>query len=301
MRKGLTILALLLLLVGCGSNNANEKQNIVYVTIYPIEFIVDYLIGEHIEVVSIIPLGGDAHSYVPTQKQMNDIIESDIFIYLGLGLEEAAHSIEDAIINEEVVTLELGSLLDMDHDSHEEEHEDHEHGEHDNHHIWVDPEYMIDMATIVKEQLVKYYPEYETDIVKNYQNLINDLKQVDELYRDTLSDTRIDTFIVTHDAFKHLEKYGINSLAIKDESHSKDPTQKEMSQIIEKAEQLGITYIVYEQNIPCLPADIIKSELNANRIVLHNLSVRTLTDLEGEKDFIDLMLDNLEVLKTILN
>jgi len=309
MKKSIIVLALLLIVSACERKETEVNFNKIYVTIYPIEYVVDYLVGESVEVKSIIPLGGDAHTYVPTQKQMNSIIESDMFIYLGLGLEESAAAIEEAIKNENLVSLEVGNVLDLEtvsyqddeeHDEHEE-HEDHNHDTNDNHHIWIDPEYMIDISKVVKDDLISVYPELEEEINRNLEHLINQFKSIDKLYHSHLSDTEIDTFIVTHDAFRHLEKYGVHSLAIKDEAHSKDPTQKEINAIIEDAKELGIKHVVYEQNIPCLPADIIRNQISGEKVILHNLSVRTKTDVKNDKNLIDLMKDNLEILNTILN
>ncbi|MFV0275360.1 MAG: metal ABC transporter substrate-binding protein [Bacilli bacterium] len=290
MKKIIIILSLILL-VGCTNDSKIEEENTIYTTIYPIEYITKYLIGDKINVESIIPLDGDAHTYEPTVSVINNVIESDMFIYLGLNLEPSGKSIAKAVTNESVNILEVGSMF--------EGRETEENHEHENHHIWIDPINMIEIAKIIKTTLLEKYPNFKEIINSNYDSLKDELTQLDEKYTSNLENTKIDTFVVTHDSFKHLDKYGITSIAIKDEAHSKDPSISEINEIIKTMNKKNIKYVAFEQNIPCSPAVVIMQDTKSSKVILHNLSVKTSED--KNKDYIDLMEENLEILTTILN
>lgn len=321
MKRTICILIMSLLFAGCGQSTGSGEDNIngeedkisVYTTIYPIEYILDELLGEKGDVKTILSPTSDPHSYEPTQKQLIEISESDMFFYLGLGLETMANKIEETVANENVETVEIGKYLDLDkvtmypssHDHEEEEDHDHEededHEEHINHHIWMDPMNMVEMGKVVKEKIVEKYPELEEFVEENYLDFENKMIQLDKTYYDAFSDTRRNIFIVSHDSFAHLAKYGLTSVPVKDEMNSKEPTQQELLEIINIARENDISTVYYERNIPCPSLDIVKNELDASSEVLDNLSVRTNEEIEQNVDYYDKAIANIGLLIKGLN
>ncbi len=289
------LLVMILLLTSCSTQKDDEKRTI-YTTIYPVEFIIKTLVEDEIHVVSVIPKGGDAHTYEPTQKDLNGIANSEMFFYFGLGLEEAAEEMAHAVRSEDVKVVEVGKALQLNDDEHL-----HDETEHRNHHIWIDPLYMIDIANVIETELINNYPEIEEVIVKNKQALVKRVYTLDNVFDEKLKNVNKDAFIVSHDAFAYWQKYGVTSIAVKDEAHSKDPTQKEINEIITIGQDKHLKYVFYEQNIPCLPLDVIKKELGADKLILHNLSVLTEQELKEHADYFSLMYDNLEKLIQALN
>ncbi len=315
---------------GVSSNEADvsRENNKIYTTIYPIEFIVDRLVGEHIEVKSAMPEGGDIHTFEISQKTLIDIAESDMYMYLGLGIELNYENVGNALKNENVEIFEVGQYIegveahDHDHDHGEHEEHEHEHEEHEEHeheyeehehehkhaegtendaHIWMDPMYVLDMSEIIKEKLIEEYPSLENSIVENFENLESELIELDEAYYTQLENNDLDVFVVSHDKFLQWKKYGLDSIAVKDEAHSKDPSAKEVQAIIETINDLEIQYVVFENNVPCMPLDRIKTETNTEKVVLSSLGTRSKTEREKGKDYITLMQENLETLEIILN
>ncbi|MFV0504402.1 MAG: metal ABC transporter solute-binding protein, Zn/Mn family [Lachnospirales bacterium] len=304
MRKFIIILVFIFL-TACNVNENlqtktidTEEKIVVYTTIYPLEYILNYLLGDKGDVATILPSGSDAHNYEPTQKQLIDIYESNMFVYLGLGLEAAAVDINLAMDGSKTKSLEVGKYLDME-NINKDAHGDHSHG---NHHIWIDPMNMIYMGEVVKDSIIETFPQLEENVTMNFKNFETDMKNLDKEYTNRLNTSlKRDTFIVSHDAFAHYEKYNIFSLPVKDESHSKDPTQKEMEKLIEEGKAKDIKTVFYEANIPCLPLDVIKDELNAKKETLDNLSIRTEIEVENNADYIEKSIRNIEVLEKALN
>ncbi len=302
------------------NNEVNKDDNKIYTTIYPIEFIVDRLVGEHITVESAMPVGGDIHTFDISQKTLIDIAESDMYIYLGLGIELNYESVGHALEDENVQIFEVGEYLEgveahvHDHDDEHEDEDDHDHEHEDdkhnhNHaegterdtHIWMDPMYVLDMAEIIKDKLIEEYPSLTGSINENFETLEGELIELDNLYYSELENNDLDLFIVSHDKFIQWRKYGLYSIAVKDEAHSKEPSAKEVQSIIETINELGIQYVVFENNIPCVTLDRIKSETNTEKVVLSSLGSRNKTEIEENKDYTDLMKENLETLQKILN
>ncbi len=285
-------------MTGCAAE-INEKP-VIYTTVYPVEFIVSELIGDNAMVKSIIPAGGDPHSFEPTQQDIRALADSNIYFYLGLHIESMAEDISKALENENVVSVRL---VDYFYETMVDDGIDNEH-------IWINPLYNIEISKGVSAVLVEEFPEVEDEILLNLSRLTLEFEKIDQAYFDLMekylsgnieTDIKRDTIIVSHDSFAYYERYGIKSIPVKDESHTKDPTQLEIAMIINTAIEKGISTVLYDQNTPSLPLDVIKKELGADSKVISNLSIRTHDQIRDNKNLIDLMLENLDVLKSVLS
>jgi len=87
--------------------------------------------GELVEVQAIIPPDADSHSYQPSPADVVTIVEADVVLVNGAGLEEALLEIVEtnATVEPTIVSAGLGVLSSEGHD-HDDEHE-HEGDEHD--------------------------------------------------------------------------------------------------------------------------------------------------------------------------
>ncbi len=280
-------------------NNSEEK--VIYTTIYPLQFIVEELIGDFATVNTVVPNNGDVHNFDIPQKTLIDVAESDMYIYLGLDIEFNADDIGNALSNENVKVLEVGEKLNIELDDDDHGYEEDEDHSHRDSHIWVNPNYVIDMAEIIKEELILEYPTLNNEINENFEVLKADLVKLDNDYKTQLENTDLNTFVVSHDKFHHLGVYGIETIAVKSEAHSKDPSAKEVESIIETINELGIEKVVFENNVPCIPLERIKSQTGTEKVIISSLGTRMTSEVEQGLDYIDIMYNNLDVLLDILN
>ncbi|WP_138418488.1 metal ABC transporter solute-binding protein, Zn/Mn family [Aquibacillus sediminis] len=309
-----------------------EDVTTIYTTIYPIEYMVERIGGEEVQVTSVYPPGVDAHSYEPTSKMMTNIAEANAFIYLGGNLEAIAETAADALNGEEVKLIELGtnehlfSEIEIDHEDVEEEHNDqsheeehdhetdvhdhetdehgneidehdgHDHGDHDPH-IWLDPIRAIDMAHIIKDELIELVPDQAEIFEENYATLESDLLKLDEQFTKTLRDKQQNKILVSHAAYGYWEqRYGIEQISVNGLSSNSVPSQKDLINIIEQAEQYDLQYMIFEQNVSETVSKRIQEEIGATTLILHNLAVRTEDDIENNEDFLTLMEHNIETI-----
>jgi len=327
-RRGFLIISFALLLLvsfGCqkdgGSSNNTEEKRKVFTTIYPIQFIIEEVAAEIVEVETIYPPGVDAHTFEPTMKDMTEIATSDAFIYFGPTMEgfvkSAAEALDGEVVQlfsleeqEELFTNDNGEEIVSEHvDEHDDEgrdHEDHDHDGHDhggrNPHVWIDPLRMITMTNIVTEQLIEIAPDHEALFNRNKEDFINRLEELDDLFVSEMAKKEDKYLIVPHAAYGYWEeRYGIEQIAISGLSPSEEPSQKYLAEIIMKADELEINYLFYEQNTPDKLIEIIKDEINADAYTIHNLSVLTDNDIENEEDYVSLMEENIQILSEAFN
>src|SRR5699024_457832 len=142
----------------------NEAEIKVFTTIYPIQFIVEEIGSEVIEVQSVYPPGVDAHTYEPTTKDMTEIATSDAFIYFGPTMEGFVASAAEALESEDVklVSLEQYDELFASPQLESATSTLSGHDENDrNPHVWIDPLRMMAMTEIITEQLIELAPHRE--------------------------------------------------------------------------------------------------------------------------------------------
>lgn len=305
------IIILLLLslgfIAGCGSadnENDSPSKTKIYTTIYPLQFLVEEIAGDTVDAITVYPPGVDEHSYEPTSKELTDIAEGEAFFYIGAGLEAFASTAAGALENQDVKLIEIGKneelFLSSEHD-HEHDDHGHDHGDIDPH-IWLDPLRMIDIATIIKDELVAMHPEEEANYEENITQLEAELKELDNEFQQLISSKANKNILVTHAAFGYWEeRYDIEQISIHGLSTENEPSQRELIAIIETANEYDINHIIFEQNVTTRVSDVIKEEIDAEVLTIHNLSVRTDKDIQEERDYFSIMRDNLEVLDQAMN
>jgi zinc transport system substrate-binding protein len=303
-------------MIGCTQDNQastnNDEGLTIYTTIYPIQYAAERIGGETVEAESVFPPGVDAHTYEPATQDMTKIADSDAFFYLGAGMEAFAETAANALESQDVALIEIGQHDELFHTEngtahsheeheHEDEHHGHDHGDH-NPHIWIDPLRMIDMAAIMKEEMISLKPEHEDMYEENYAALEQDLEELHDEYKTVLDDKANKRILVSHAAFDYWEsRYGIEQISIHGLSTSNEPSQKELTEIINTAEEHNMEYIIFEQNISTRVAEIIQEQIGAEALIIHNLSVLTDEDIEANEDYLSLMEKNLETLDQATN
>ncbi|KUP09588.1 adhesin [Bacillus coahuilensis m2-6] len=183
---------------------------------------------------------------------------------------------------------------------HEDEHEGHHHGDVDSH-IWIDPNYSLQLAETIKNQLVTMKPEMSGEFEENFETLKTRLVDLDQEFTTLLESKESKELLVSHAAFGYWEsRYGIEQIAISGISSTEEPSQKQLADIIKLAQEHDIQYVVFEQNVSAKIGEIIQNEIGAEAAYLHNLSVLTEEDIQNNEDFFTLMEKNLNILDTIL-
>lgn len=110
-----------------------------------------------------------------------------------------------------------------------------------------------------------------------------------------------DTFFVSHAAFTYLaEPYGFQQVAVAGLNSQDEPSQKELTEIVELAREKNIEYIVFEQNVSSNLTEVVQKEVGAEAVEMHNLGVLTQENIDNNETYFSLMQRNLEVLETIL-
>ncbi|WP_299089317.1 zinc ABC transporter substrate-binding protein [uncultured Metabacillus sp.] len=333
MKKRSLLISILLLvaafLVACSEENSKSTANDsaasnkikIYTTIFPLEDFTKKIGGDLVEVESILPPGGDAHTFEPTSKLMVDIAESDGFIYSGVGIENYATQIEEALAKEDVAFINAGKGIELESHDHETEetgeeaahehedethveeaaHDEHDHGDTDPH-VWLDPVLSITLAENIKQSLIDIHPEGKETFEENFQKLKSQLEDLDQSFKDLVKAADKKEILVSHAAYGYWQqRYGIEQISVLGLSPTEEPSQKELKDIIDVATEHDINHIIFEANVSSNVTDIVQSEIGAEALYLSNLETITEKDINNNEDYFSIMNKNLETLKKALS
>ena len=325
----LNIVAIFALIsTACGDTNKPTETKTsdaitVYTTVYPLTYFTQRIGGENVDVKSIYPAGSNEHSFDPTQKDMMALADADLFFYIGLGLEGFVDNAKKTLANEDVTMIATADAVtdedladsevheddpateeekpEEEHTEDEEGHDDHDHGEIDPH-LWISPQLSVHLATSIKESLIKEDPNNEETYTKNYDTLVNDLKQLDTDFKEMADASSNKTFFVSHAAFGYLAgAYGLEQVAVAGLNSQDEPSQKELTELVKLAKSMDIKTILFEQNVSSNLTKVIQNEIGAEALTMHNLGVLTPQDIDNNEDYFTLLEQNLATLSQALN
>jgi zinc transport system substrate-binding protein len=324
----------IMLLSACGNKATTKEKDTtgtendkltVYTTVYPLQYFTKRIGGDHVDVKSIYPAGADEHTFDPTQKDMMALADSDLFFYIGLGLEGFVENAEKTMKNEHVKMIataaaipedRLAESYSQDHDADNEEHgqehdndKDEEHEEHEEHghsgldpHVWISPLLSVELATSIKDALIEENPELKDEFQKNFEQLKEDLVDLDNKFKEMASSSPSKTFFVSHAAFGYIAKsYGLEQVAIAGLNSQSEPSQKQLAKIVKDAKDQDVHYVLFEQNVSSKLTDVVRKEIGAESLMLHNLGVLTKDDVKNDENYFSLMEQNIETIKKAMS
>ncbi|WP_088041999.1 metal ABC transporter substrate-binding protein [Bacillus sp. EAC] len=311
--KNLAITTLLLsgtILSGCTQSNTtnqhkNKNQLTIYTTIFPLEDFAQKIGGKFVNVKSIYPAGVDSHDFEPTSKQIVNIANSDLFIYNGAGMEPFADKIKETLKDKQVDILEASNNIELIKSTEEDDHDHHE-SEGNHHdmdpHVWLDPTLAKIEAENIKNELIKLMPKQKDYFEANFNKIDPEFDKLDNELRSLILHSERKDIVVSHAAFGYWEQhYGLEQIPITGLSPSQEPSQKELKKVVDFVKEHHVKYILFETFATPKVASVVKDETHAEILRLNHLATVSEDDLKNNRDYFDLMNENIKTLDKTLN
>ena len=275
----LSIIVLTLFTTGCKQDDMEDID--IAVTNYPNEYIVEKLYGSHANIESIYPDGVTISNYKVTNKQKKDYSKKGLFVYNGLVEQERSLAVDLLDLNSNLKIIDTAYVLEEEYSSEE---------------LWLFPSSLLMMAKNVQMGLNEYVTNtyLKKEINSKYESLKVNLSELDADYRVAVNDTKDKTIVVNESNLKYLEKFGLTVIVLDDEAS--DKTIDEVKDLIDNG---NISYI-YNFNGDSLSdnsKNILDEYENVKEVKLHRIDNLTGKEREDKKDYMDLMNDNLTLLK----
>lgn len=303
------ILSITLLITTACSNEAEtsadgdsaEDKPSIYTTVFALESLTEQIVGDFADVESVYPDGTDVHTFEPTQQDMIDYAESDLFITTNNELDAVSKKITDAL-DGEAETLEAveetGELIAHSHD-HGHEEDSHNHGTLDPH-VWLDPVIAADMVESIEQKLSGKYPDNAEIFQENAEVLKGELTSLDDSLEEVTEEKMVDSVYISHESIGYLsERYDFHQIGVSG-LNNEEPSQQELINMLESIGSDGAKYLLLEQNIASSVTDVVQKQADLESLRFHNLAVLTDGD-DPEATYQSLMEANIEVLDQALN
>lgn len=203
MKKIFLIILGMFLLTGCSILKSDVMEDIdVYTTIYPNNYLIKYLYGNHATIHSIYPTGINFLDYELSEKKINEYAKSDLFVFNSQDIDRD-YAIK--MINENKNLKLIDTAIGMNYTYSLEE-------------LWLNPYNYLMMAKNVKNSLGEYItnPYLVNEINENYDKLSYELSKLDATYKETLSNVKYNTIVADNELFKFLEKYNIEVITLEE-------------------------------------------------------------------------------------
>lgn len=280
MKKFLLLILMCFALTGC-FEEANFSDDITYVTIYPVEYIADYLYSDYSEIESIYPNGINIKDYSLTEKQKSNYSKGNKFIYNGIS-NEVDLAVEFLNKNKDLEIID--SMKSMGYKYGIEE-------------LWLDPSQYLMMARNIKESLIDYENNIYTkeSIEENYNELKIAISEIDVNLTMIGKNASYNNIIVANEVLKFLEKYNVNVVSL-DENNSE--YEKNYKTALTLASDEDILYLYKIKNFEL--SDSLNSLVNTYDLEV--IEIDTMTNLTEEQrkngeNYITIMNDNIDKLK----
>ena len=292
-------------------DDETEDQNVIYVTVYPMEYLVQEIAGDTVTV-KRIP-GSTTHGdYVEwSAKEIIDIKDSDILFYISGGADDFIPDSSQTFEGGNVELLDMSQHVEYNMVCYSHTHEDDTTYDEvcddstltPDPHFWLDPVRMIQAAEYIKDKLIATYPENSVLIENNYTSLNAALTQLNSDYELMASEVT-KPIVTTVMLFTYWEvRYDLEILPITTDAHSASSTIDDMEDLLKHAIDDNIVYILFEKNSNSPAGNTVLEELTlevptASALYLHGCGNITPDEEADGETYLTLMYENLEILKT---
>ena len=311
-RTAAILIALTLLclpLAGCGAEAAEETDGIsVVATVFAPYDLARQLVGDRGEVTLLLPPGSEAHSYEPSPKDIIEIQNCDVFIYVG-GVSDAWVTDVLESVGDGVRTVTLMDCVELLEEEHVEgmEIDEHEHDDGEveyDEHVWTSPRNAKLICEKIAAALSEADPEGEAEYSAALEGYCAELDELDAAFTDVVANGVRNT-IVFGDRFPLLyfaKAYGLEYYAAwpgcADEA---EPSAATVAFLIDKVNEENIPVVFHIELSNEDMADTICEATGAEKLLFSACHNVTRAQFEEGVTYLDLMWQNVDALKEALS
>lgn len=301
-------------LTGC-NNNENDSKLTIISTSFPGYDFARAITKDATDtsVRMLLKPGAETHDFEPTPKDIKDIKNSDIFIYVGGDSDEWIEDILDDIDTNKTKIIKLMDLVNLKKEEviegmeeHEEEHhhdDDEEEVEYDEH-VWTSPSNAITIINKIKDEIIKIDNDNKSTYEENTKNYTNEINNISKEIKNVVDNSKRKELIFA-DRFPlryFVDEYNLTYYAaFPGCSEQTEASAKTIAFLINKVKEDNVPVVFHIELSNGKIANAISKETNAKVLefnAAHNISQ---SDFDAGVTYTDIMRKNISVLKEALN
>lgn len=312
------------LLAGCGTVAPESHGDIkVVTTIFPIYDWIREVAQDDVDINLDLLLdnGVDLHSYQPTAKDIMDISDCDIFIYVGGESDEWVDDTLAQADNKNMTVLDLMDILgdkakeeevkegmqEDDHEHEEGKEEEHEEGPEYDEHVWLSLKNTSLFVDKIAEALSKADPQHADAFKANAASYQEKLSALDTQYQQAVDNASVKTLLFgDRFPFRYLtDDYGLDYYAaFVGCSAESEASFETISFLSGKVDELNLKSIMQIETSDGSIAKTVKDNTKTKDqqiLTLDSLQGVTSDRVQAGETYLSIMESNLEILKQALS
>jgi ABC-type Zn uptake system ZnuABC Zn-binding protein ZnuA len=198
--------------------------------------------GDRVSVTSVVPKGGEVHTFDPSPQDVVGLTQADLIVSNGLGLDQWLTDLaSDA--GATVPIVELGEDLDVEYLAGEEPDEP------VNPHLWLDVSNTRAYVAKIADALAAADPDGAADYRANAETYDAELADLDAWIREQIAtvppaDRKLVSF---HEAFPYLARaYGLEIVGVVVDAPGQDPSAGEIAGLVDAIRAAGVKAVFGE-------------------------------------------------------
>lgn len=259
------------ILPACSGGAKSGSDKVISVSIPPLKFVVESIVGEDFAVETILPAGAAPESYSPTPAQLLNLENSQLLFTTGLL------DFERQIFNNS--HLPAGDIISVSNEVDVIADSTHFHGNTlaPDPHIWLSPVQLRTIAANVYDAIHTKFP----DSVKYRDAYIRLTERIDSVHlavSEMFSTSPKRMFMVYHPALSYFAKdYGLVQLAI--EKNGKEPSAAHIRDIVAEADANTLQVILYQSEYPRTVVETVAADTGAVPVEFNPLNENILNEI----------------------
>jgi ABC-type Zn uptake system ZnuABC Zn-binding protein ZnuA len=241
-RLALAALAVLATLAVLSPSRASGQASITVVATLPMfADMARQVAGSRAEVVSLLGIGVDPHSYQMTPPDLATLNRGQVFVYNGVGLEPFVASMLAGADRAGLIRVELAEGLTPVMQSGQA-----------NPHFWLNPQFTIRYVERIRDGLSQADAAGAGDYAANADRYIGELRALDAEIENQLSQipSQNRKLVVSHDAFTYFaRRYGFEEIASVLSTEAREPSPNQLVALIRQVRQAGAHTIFVEPQV----------------------------------------------------
>lgn len=279
MKKYLFIVLCMCLFISC-SNVQKPIEPTLTVTIEPLRYFTETIVGDKYKVVSMVPDGTSPETYDPTPQQLVALSKSTAYLQIGhIGFEQTwIKKLKNNTPNLPFYDTSKG--IDLIHSScghvHNNKSADHEHAGVEPH-TWNSTK----NAHIIAENIYKAVIELDKANAAYYKHRLDSLNNLIEATNAEVKKllTNADkTFMIYHPALTYFARdYGLNQISI--EEAGKEPSPSHLQELIKTCKQNGTRIVFVQKEFDMHNAQMIAKEIGVEVVPINPLNYHWMEEM----------------------
>ena len=254
----------------------------VAVSIKPLALLCKGIVGNSIEVFTVIPPGASPHLFSPSPSVIKDLSRVRILFVVGAGLEFWLDDVKNLVKGQIVQLSEGMELIGR--------------GERKNPHVWVSPKRAIFMAGKMKATLQRVFPDRKEEFENNYRLLLSRLRELDFYITERVKRFSSKKIVLYHPSWTYLLlDYGLEQVAVVEKKPGEPPTPRQLARIASIIKKENVKLLITEPGPQRRFAKTLASQAGINYVILDPLASE-----KNYGDYVEFINENFDKIEKVL-